>query len=149
MASLPIYLITCSSPHRTSKYGDIMHLSGHLLLTLGADINSNGFLFKATIYQFLGCYSCHGLNYQELFLCHQLISIALHGSSFHHVTVYIFYSIEYIILLPKSKIPPDITICLDSEVHMHKFRIFLHRRTEILHYCSILLQIATKIFASF
>ena len=37
-ASLPIYLITCSSPHRTSKDGDILHPPGHLLLTLGADL---------------------------------------------------------------------------------------------------------------
>ena len=34
-ASLPFYLITCLSPHRTSKDGDILHLPGHLLLTLG------------------------------------------------------------------------------------------------------------------
>ena len=28
--SLPIYLITCSSPHRTSKHGDILHSPRHL-----------------------------------------------------------------------------------------------------------------------
>ena len=33
-ASLP--LVTCSSPHITSKEEDIMYLLGHLLLTLGA-----------------------------------------------------------------------------------------------------------------
>ena len=31
-ASLP--LVTCSSPHRTSKEGDILHLRGHLGLIL-------------------------------------------------------------------------------------------------------------------
>ena len=30
-ASLPFYLITCSSPHETSKDGDILHSLGHLL----------------------------------------------------------------------------------------------------------------------
>ena len=43
-ASLP--LITCSSPHRTSKEEDILHPSGHLLLTLGDDFTTNGLLFK-------------------------------------------------------------------------------------------------------
>ena len=66
-------------------------------------------MFKASIYQFLGC-SSHGSNSQELSLSLKLISAALHGSSFHHAVVYIFYSVEYIILLPKRKIPPDISI---------------------------------------
>ena len=64
-ASLP--LVTCSSPHRTSKEGDILHLSGHFLLTLGADLNTHGFLFKAAIYHLLGC-SSHGSNSQAPFL---------------------------------------------------------------------------------
>ena len=33
---LPFYLITCSSPHSTSKDGDIMHSLGHLGLIVGA-----------------------------------------------------------------------------------------------------------------
>ena len=108
-SSLPIYLITCSSPHRTSKDGDILHSPGHFLLTLGADFTSHGLMFKAAIYQLLG-FSSHGSNSQELFLSHQLISAALHGSSFHCSTVYISDSVEYIILLPKRNIPPDISI---------------------------------------
>ena len=64
-------------------------------------------MFKDSTYQFLGCYS-DGSNSQALFLSHQLISVALHGSSFHHATVYIFDSVECIVLLPKRKIPPDI-----------------------------------------
>ena len=40
--SLPFYLITCSSPHSTSKDGDTMHLPGHLILTFGADFTSHG-----------------------------------------------------------------------------------------------------------
>ena len=51
--SLPSYLIACSSPHRTSKDGDILHSPRHLLLTLGADFTSHGLMFKAAIYQFL------------------------------------------------------------------------------------------------
>ena len=54
-ASLLFYLITCSSPHRTSKEGDILHSPRHLLLKLGADFNSHGSMFKAEIYHFLGC----------------------------------------------------------------------------------------------
>ena len=51
--SLP--LVTCSSPHRTSKEGDILHMYGHLLITLGDDFTSHGLMFNAAIYQFLGC----------------------------------------------------------------------------------------------
>ena len=49
-ASLPIYLFTCSSPHRSSKDGDILHSPGHLLLTLGVDFISHGLMFKDAIY---------------------------------------------------------------------------------------------------
>ena len=49
-ASLPLYLITCSSLHITSKKEDIMHLPEHLLLTLGADFTTHGLLFKGDIY---------------------------------------------------------------------------------------------------
>ena len=80
-----------------------------MLLKLGDDFTTHGLLFKAEIYQGLGC-SLHGLNSQELLLSHQLISASLHGSSFHHATVYVSDSVEYIILLPKRKIPPDISI---------------------------------------
>ena len=66
-ASLPFYLITCSSPHRTSKDGDILHSPGHLLLTLGADFTSHGLTFKDEIYQFLVFFS-NGSNSQEHFL---------------------------------------------------------------------------------
>ena len=107
-----LHLVTCSSPHRTSKEEDILHPPGHLLLTLGADFTTHGLLFKADIYHILGC-SSHGSNSQDFFLSLELISTTLHGSSFHRATVYIFYSVEYIILLPKRKIPLEIRICLD------------------------------------
>ena len=68
-ASLPLYFITCSSPQRTSKDGDMLHSHGHLLLTIGADFTSNGLMFKAKIYQRLG-FSSHGSNSQELLLSH-------------------------------------------------------------------------------
>ena len=106
MASLPSYLITCSSPHGTSKDGDILHSPRHLLLTLGADITSHGFLFKAAIYQFPG-FSSNVLNSQALFLSYQLISVALHGSNFHPATIYISNLVEHILLLlPKRDINP-------------------------------------------
>ena len=50
-ASLP--LVTCSSPHKTSKEEDILHSLAHLILILGADFTTHGFLFKAETYQFL------------------------------------------------------------------------------------------------
>ena len=109
--SLPIYFITCSSPHRTSKDGVILHPPGHFLLTLGAYFTSHGLMFNAAIYQFLG-FSSHGSNSQEIFLSHQLISVSLHGSSFHLAVVYVPDSIENFIILPKRKIPPDIVISL-------------------------------------
>ena len=84
-----------------------MHPPGHFLLTIGADFTTHGLLFKDDIYQILGC-SSHGSNFQEIFLSLQLISAALHGSSFHHATVYIYDLVEYINILPKRNIPPDI-----------------------------------------
>ena len=107
--SLPIYFITCSSPHRTSKEGDILHPPRHLFPTLGDDFTSHGLMFKASIYHFLG-FPSHGSNSQALFLSHKLISIALHGSSFHFAAIYVPDSVEQILLLPKRKIPPDIII---------------------------------------
>ena len=105
--SLP--LVTCSTPHRTSKEEDILHPPGHLLLKIGDDFTTHGFIFKADIYHILGC-STHGSNYQEMFLSLQLISAALHGSSFHHETVYISDSVGYIVILPKRKIPLEISL---------------------------------------
>ena len=100
--------MTCSSPHRTSKVADILHLPRHLILTLGADFNSHRLFFKASIYHFIGC-SSHGSNSQEPLLSLLMISAALHWSSFHRVTTYISDSVECIVLLPKRKIPPDIS----------------------------------------
>ena len=104
-ASLP--LVTCSSPHRTSKEEDILHPLGHLLLRFGAYFTNHGLLFRAAKYQFIEC-STHGLNPQEPLISLQIISVALHGSSFHHAAVYISDPVECIVILPKWKIPPDI-----------------------------------------
>ena len=100
-------MITCSSPHRTSKEEDILHPLEHLLLTLGDDFTTHGFLFMAATYLFIECPS-HVLTPQEPFLTYQLTSVALHGSSLHPTTVYISDLVENIIILPKRKIPPDI-----------------------------------------
>ena len=102
-------MVTCSSPHRTSKDEDILLPLGHLLLNIGADFTNHGFLFRAATYHFLEC-STHGSNPQEPFLSLQMISATLHGSSFHRAAIYISDSIECIVLLPKWKIPPDIFI---------------------------------------
>ena len=48
--SLPSYSITWSSPHITSKDGDILHLSRHLLLIVGADFTSHDSVFKDATY---------------------------------------------------------------------------------------------------
>ena len=101
----PLLLITCSSRHRTSKEEDILHPLGHLLIRLGADVTTHGFLFKAATYHFIEC-STHGSNPQALFLSYQLILVALHGSNFHPATVYVPDSVEHFILLPKRNIPP-------------------------------------------
>ena len=69
-------------------------------------------MLKAGIYQLLGI-SLHGLNSQELFLSHQLITVAIHGSSFHIAVVYVPDSVEHIHVIPKKKIPPDIIFSLE------------------------------------
>ena len=107
MDSLP--LVISSSPHRSSKEEDILHPLGHLLLNIGADFTTHGLLFKAATYQFLEC-STHGLNPQALFLSYQLISVALHGSSFHRAVVYISYSVECIVIITKRNIPLEISM---------------------------------------
>ena len=66
-------------------------------------------MLNTAIYQLLGC-SSHGSNSQAPLLSHQLISTALHGSSFHHAVVYIPDSVGHIILLPNKKIPPNISM---------------------------------------
>ena len=104
-ASLP--LVICSSPHRTGKEEDIMHPPRHLLLTLGADFTTHGFLFVDETYHFIYFSPCV-MNPQEPFLTYQLISVALHGSSLHLAAIYIYDLVEHIILLPKRNIPPDI-----------------------------------------
>ena len=86
-----------------------MHPLGHLLLKIGADFTTHGFLFKVETYQFLE-FSTHGSNPQETLLSLQMISATLHGSSFHRAAVCISDSVGYIVLLPKRKIPPDINM---------------------------------------
>ena len=100
-------LITCSSPHRTSKEKDILHPPKHLLLTLGDYFTNNGLILMDETYHFIDL-SSHVLNPQEPFLTYKLILIALHGSSLHPAVVYISDLVEHIILIPKRKIPPDI-----------------------------------------
>ena len=69
-------------------------------------------MFKAAIYRLLG-FSSDGSNSQALFLSHQLISVALHGSNFYLADVYVPNLVEHFLLLPKRKIPLDIIISLD------------------------------------
>ena len=106
-ASPHIHVITCSSPHRTSKVGDSLLPSGHLQLTLGDDFTTHGLLFMDATYQFIEC-SSHGFNLQKPFLTYQLILVSLHGSSLHPTAVYISNLVEHTILISKRKIPIDI-----------------------------------------
>ena len=96
-------MITCSSPHRTSKEEDFLHLPEHLLLTLGVVLTTHGLLFMAAKYQFLEC-SSHVLNPQEAFLTYQLTSVALHGANLHPAVVYFSDLVEHIIILQKRNI---------------------------------------------
>ena len=148
--SLPSYLLTCSSPHNTSKYGAILHSPGHLILTPGADFTSHGLIFNYETYNLLG-FSSLGLNYQALFLSHKLISVALHGSNFHLATIYIPDSVEHI---HSSSSKEE-----DSSRHIHlvliqRFTCIVLRCccTEELRYCiccCIVLQIGAKFSQSF
>ena len=88
-------------------------------------------MFKDETYQMLG-FTSHGSNSQELFLSLQLISVSLHGSSFHLVVIYVPDSVEHIPLLPKRKIPLDI-INYFGEVNMQSPGIPMQKRTMILH----------------
>ena len=140
-ASLPFYLITCSSPHRTSKDGDIMHSPGHLSLTLGADFNSHGLMFKASIYQFLW-FSSHGSNSQALLLPYQLISVALHGSNFHSTCLYFWFSWAYY-----SSSKEEDSFKHNHLVYMENFymscsRIHVHRRASMLLRYTIEMKVA-------
>ena len=54
----------------------------------------NRSILKVATYKFLR-FTSHGSNSQEIFLSHQLISVALHGSSFHLADVYVPNSVEH------------------------------------------------------
>ena len=107
------YLIACSSPHRTSKDGDILHSPEHFLLTLGDDFTSHGSMLKGRVYHFLG-FSSHGLNSQEIFLFLQLISTTLHGSSFHRADVYIFDQLSPLFFFQSGRFHQTYSFILDS-----------------------------------
>ena len=110
ISTVPMLLYHWSHAHLLTelvKKKVILHLPEHLLLTLGDDFTTHGFLFMATTYQFLEC-SSHVLNPQEPFLTYQLTSVALHGSSLHPSAAYISDLVEHIILLSKRNIPPEI-----------------------------------------
>ena len=106
MPSLCSYIITFTHPLHVNEYGDIIHSLGQLFHLSGAHFISTGLNFKSSHHL--------GDDYKSqdpsVLLSHHWISIFLHGPSIHIAIVYVFYPGEKIYLLPKKKIPPDISI---------------------------------------
>ena len=104
--SLCSYLITCTHPLCANKDGDIIHSLGHLFHLSGAHLISTGSNFKSSHHL--------GADYKSqdpsLFPSHHWILVVLHGPSIHLGVVYVFDLGEHIYILPKKKIPTDISI---------------------------------------
>ena len=98
------YMITCTHPLNVNGVGYLMHSLGHLFHLFGADFISIGSNFKSSHH--LG--SDYNSQHLSVLLTHHWISIVLNGPSFHPVVVP--YPSGHISLLPKKKIPPDISI---------------------------------------
>ena len=100
MASLCSYMTTCTHPLYVNEVGGIIHLLGQLFHLSRADFISIGSNFKSSYHL--------GFDYNSQEISHHWISVVLHGPSFHPVNI--FDPGEQISLLPKKKIPPDISI---------------------------------------
>ena len=138
LSRVPSILYLWSQAHllTTSKEEDILHPLGNLLLKIGADFTTHGFLFKAETYQFIEC-STHGSNPQALFLSYQLISVALHGSNFHPQSMFLIH-LSTFFFFQRGIFLQTYSFSLDLEVHMHSLRMLLHRRTKnFLIYCLV------------
>ena len=90
-------MITCTYPLCVNEVGGIIHSLGQLY---GVDFISIGSNFKSLHHL--------GAEYKSQEISHYWISVVIHGPSFHPAVV--FDPSEHISLLPKKKIPPDISI---------------------------------------
>ena len=104
--SLCSYKITYTHPLCLNEDGDIIHLLGQLFHLSRAHFISIGSKFKSSRHL--------GADYKSqdpsVFPSHHRISIVRHGPSIHIATFYVFDPGEHIYLLPKKKIPLDISI---------------------------------------
>ena len=104
MPSLCSYNITSTHPLCVNEDRDMIHSLGQLFHLSRAHFISTGSKFKS--YHHLGA----DYNSQDpsVLPSHHWISVVLHGPRFHPAAV--FDPGEQIYLLPKKKIPPDISI---------------------------------------
>ena len=102
--SLCSYKITCTHPLCVNEDGDMIHSLEQLFHLYGAHFISTGLKLKS--------YHHVGADYKSqdplVLPSHHWISVVLHGPRFHLAAV--FDPGEQIYLLPKKKIPPDISI---------------------------------------
>ena len=102
--SLYSYKITSTHPLCVNEDGDIIHSLGQLFHLFGAHFISTSSKFKS--YHHLG--ADYKSQDPSVLPSHYRISVVLHGPRFHPAAV--FDQSEQIYLLPKKKIPPDISI---------------------------------------
>ena len=93
-------MTTCTYPLYVNEMGGIIHLLVQLFHLSGAVLISIGSKLKSSYHI--------GANYNSQEISHHWILVILHGPSFHPAAV--FDLGEQISLLPKKKIPPDISI---------------------------------------
>ena len=107
MSSVSSFSITHSSPHSVRNDEDLFHLLGCMLLSSGADSKSHGLKYQEHQDLFELDFKIK-LNEHSMFLFCQIISVALHGPINSYAVVYVLDQFEYIPILPKNNIPPDI-----------------------------------------
>ena len=100
-------MITCVSRWSASKYGDLLHSLGCLILSFGFGFTSHALKHKVHQDSF-GCDSNIKMNEHSMFLLCQIISVALHGLRIYYILFYVPNQVENIPLLPKREIPPEI-----------------------------------------
>ena len=100
-------MITCVSPCSASKYGDLLHSLGCLILSFGVGCTSHALKHKVHQDSFV-CDSNIKMNEHSMFLFCQIILVALHGLRIYYIVFYVPNQVEHIPLLPKRKISPEI-----------------------------------------
>ena len=125
-ASLP--LVTCSSPHITSKEEDILHPLGHLILKLGLILPLMVCCSRLKHISFLSVPHMVRIlkNLFSLFRWFQL----LYMGPVLIVQLFIFLiQLSALFFFQSGRFLQKYSFILDSEVHMHSLRMLLYRRT--------------------